>query len=273
MPLLALIALFLVVPFVEPYVILEVVGPALGAPLTILCSRPIPSSARSSSSRRAGPCGAFNSTMAEGKVPHREVVDGVLVIFGGAFLITPGFVTDIAGSRCCCRPREPLSGGCSSGASAAASSSPRRRGARYDVEGSAREYEDRRSRGSSGERSGAGTVLLRPRSRHTRDGAVGHDDPVRGKEAGRAPRGARGRDHRRRLAGAAGRPALPSSSSRSRGRGPRRRARLAWPASRARPPGGVWTASARSPRQTSRRAGRSSTPSAPSPRSSTSSTR
>ena len=35
MPLLALIALFLIVPFLELYVILEVVGPALGAPLTI----------------------------------------------------------------------------------------------------------------------------------------------------------------------------------------------------------------------------------------------
>ena len=30
-------------------------------------------------------------------MPHREVVDGVLVIFGGAFLITPGFITDIVG--------------------------------------------------------------------------------------------------------------------------------------------------------------------------------
>ena len=30
-------------------------------------------------------------------MPHREVMDGVLVIFGGAFLITPGFITDIVG--------------------------------------------------------------------------------------------------------------------------------------------------------------------------------
>jgi UPF0716 protein FxsA len=30
-------------------------------------------------------------------MPHREVMDGVLVIFGGAFLITPGFLTDIVG--------------------------------------------------------------------------------------------------------------------------------------------------------------------------------
>ena len=30
-------------------------------------------------------------------MPHREVQDGVAVIFGGAFLITPGFLTDILG--------------------------------------------------------------------------------------------------------------------------------------------------------------------------------
>ena len=35
--------------------------------------------------------------MQAGRVPHREVFDGVLVIFGGAFLITPGFITDIFG--------------------------------------------------------------------------------------------------------------------------------------------------------------------------------
>jgi UPF0716 protein FxsA len=35
--------------------------------------------------------------MAAGRIPHREVQDGVAVIFGGAFLITPGFLTDIVG--------------------------------------------------------------------------------------------------------------------------------------------------------------------------------
>jgi UPF0716 protein FxsA len=35
--------------------------------------------------------------MVAGRVPHREVQDGVAVIFGGAFLITPGFLTDIVG--------------------------------------------------------------------------------------------------------------------------------------------------------------------------------
>ena len=34
---------------------------------------------------------------AGGRPPAREVLDGALVIFGGAFLITPGFLTDIVG--------------------------------------------------------------------------------------------------------------------------------------------------------------------------------
>jgi hypothetical protein len=35
--------------------------------------------------------------MAEGRVPAREVVDGAMVIFGGALLLAPGFITDILG--------------------------------------------------------------------------------------------------------------------------------------------------------------------------------
>ena len=47
----------------------------------------------------------FNEALAAGRVPAREVLDGVLVIFGGALLITPGFITDIVGMLfCCCRP-------------------------------------------------------------------------------------------------------------------------------------------------------------------------
>ena len=39
----------------------------------------------------------FNEAMAAGRMPQREIQDGVAVIFGGAFLITPGFLTDIFG--------------------------------------------------------------------------------------------------------------------------------------------------------------------------------
>ena len=97
MPLLALIAIFIVVPLAELYVILRV-GDAIGVVWTILLlaadsvlgSVLLRSQGRSVWRR-------FNEAMREGRVPHREVIDGVLVIFGGAFLITPGFLTDIVG--------------------------------------------------------------------------------------------------------------------------------------------------------------------------------
>jgi UPF0716 protein FxsA len=97
MPLLALVALFIVVPLAELYVILKV-GDAIGVLPTIallaadslLGSMLLRSQGRTVWRR-------FNETMAAGRVPHRELLDGVLVIFGGAFLITPGFLTDIVG--------------------------------------------------------------------------------------------------------------------------------------------------------------------------------
>ena len=39
----------------------------------------------------------FNEAVAAGRIPHSEIIDGVLIIFGGAFLITPGFLTDVVG--------------------------------------------------------------------------------------------------------------------------------------------------------------------------------
>jgi UPF0716 protein FxsA len=39
----------------------------------------------------------FNEALGAGRVPAREVLDGALVIFGGAFLITPGFISDFVG--------------------------------------------------------------------------------------------------------------------------------------------------------------------------------
>jgi UPF0716 protein FxsA len=97
MPLLALLAIFIVVPLAELYVILKV-GDAIGALWTIallaadsvLGSLLLRAQGRSVWRR-------FNEALAAGRMPHREVMDGVLVIFGGAFLITPGFLTDIVG--------------------------------------------------------------------------------------------------------------------------------------------------------------------------------
>ena len=97
MPLLALVALFIVVPLAELYVILKV-GDAIGAVWTILllAADSVIGSLLLRAQGRAV-WGRFNEALATGRMPHREVMDGVLVIFGGAFLITPGFLTDVVG--------------------------------------------------------------------------------------------------------------------------------------------------------------------------------
>jgi UPF0716 protein FxsA len=97
MPLLALLLIFIVVPLAELYVIFKV-GEEIGYPLTILILAvdSIIGSLLLKSQGRAV-WRRFSETMAAGRVPHREVLDGVMVIFGGAFLITPGFLTDILG--------------------------------------------------------------------------------------------------------------------------------------------------------------------------------
>ena len=38
--------------------------------------------------------------LARGETPERELLEGVMLIFGGALLLTPGFATDAAGFIC-----------------------------------------------------------------------------------------------------------------------------------------------------------------------------
>jgi UPF0716 protein FxsA len=95
--LLPLVLLFIVVPIVEIYVIIQV-GQAIGALWTIalLVADSILGSVLMRAQGRAA-WRRFNQAIGAGRVPAREVLDGVLVIFGGALLLTPGFVTDAFG--------------------------------------------------------------------------------------------------------------------------------------------------------------------------------
>ena len=94
---LPLVLLFIVVPIVEIYVIIQV-GEAIGALWTIalLIADSILGSMLMRSQGRAA-WRRFNEAIAGGRIPAREVLDGVLIVFGGALLLTPGFVTDIFG--------------------------------------------------------------------------------------------------------------------------------------------------------------------------------
>jgi UPF0716 protein FxsA len=94
---LLLVLVFIVLPIVEIYVIIQV-GQAIGALWTILLliadsivgARLLTWQGRSAWRR-------FQEAVAAGRMPHNEVLDGVLIVLGGALLLTPGFITDLLG--------------------------------------------------------------------------------------------------------------------------------------------------------------------------------
>jgi len=92
-----LVLIFILVPIAELYVIIKV-GEAIGLvpTLVLLLADAILGSMLLRYQGRAAWI-RFNRALAEGRVPHKEVFDGVLVIMGGALLLTPGFLTDIVG--------------------------------------------------------------------------------------------------------------------------------------------------------------------------------
>jgi UPF0716 protein FxsA len=169
MPLLILFFLFIVLPIAELYVIIQV-GQAIGIvpTLAILLLDGILGAALSRSQGRTA-WRRFNEATAAGKVPAKEVFDGACIIVGGAFLLAPGFITDVIGlsllippSRAIYRrllvgtarrvgPARPVmffydrrgSVPGAGGPQPSGSPPPPRRPSRgYDVEGSAREIPD-----------------------------------------------------------------------------------------------------------------------------------
>jgi UPF0716 protein FxsA len=40
---------------------------------------------------------ALRERVETGRLPHKELADGALVVLGGAFMLSPGFVTDVLG--------------------------------------------------------------------------------------------------------------------------------------------------------------------------------
>jgi len=94
---LRLFLLFTLVPALELYLIIKV-GQAIGAFNTLLIII------------FTGILGAFYARqqgvrvmtnihweMSEGRLPGDELINGAMLLVGGAFLITPGFLTDITG--------------------------------------------------------------------------------------------------------------------------------------------------------------------------------
>jgi UPF0716 protein FxsA len=92
-----LLAAFLAVPLIELYVILRV-GDYLGV-LPTIALLVVASVAGTWLVRREGSRAwrAVKAGLAEGVLPARPAADGLLILLGGALLLTPGFATDVAG--------------------------------------------------------------------------------------------------------------------------------------------------------------------------------
>jgi len=107
MPLLLLL-LFVVVPVVEIWVIVQV-GQAIGIVPTLvllLADAVLGTWLFRREGRKAWT--ALRDAIAAHRVPAKEVADGALVVLGGAFLLTPGFVTDAVGVLCLLPPTRAL---------------------------------------------------------------------------------------------------------------------------------------------------------------------
>ncbi|HUQ39161.1 MAG TPA: FxsA family protein [Acidimicrobiales bacterium] len=93
----ALALMFLIVPFVELFVLLQV-GSAIGLlPTVVLLVLVSIVGAGLVKREGLGVLRRAQQRIDAGQVPGRELVDGVLILFAGALLLTPGFLTDVFG--------------------------------------------------------------------------------------------------------------------------------------------------------------------------------
>jgi UPF0716 protein FxsA len=96
-PLWALFLVFLLVPLLEIYVLIQV-GQVIGAGWTIMLL--IADSVFGGwLIKREGSRAwrALSAALSSGKMPARELADGALILVGGTLMLSPGFVTDAFG--------------------------------------------------------------------------------------------------------------------------------------------------------------------------------
>ena len=92
-----LLILFISVPIIELFLLIEV-GKKISWELTVLIifiTAII--GARLTKIQGSQTIKNVQSALRLGKIPHREVLDGLMILVAGAILLTPGFLTDFVG--------------------------------------------------------------------------------------------------------------------------------------------------------------------------------
>ncbi len=105
---LLLFLIFLVVPVLEIWVLIQV-GQVIGGWPTVallLADSLLGAWIVRREGRRAWQ--SLQAALGSGRMPDRELADGAMIVAGGALLLTPGFVTDVAGFLCVLPFTRPL---------------------------------------------------------------------------------------------------------------------------------------------------------------------
>jgi UPF0716 protein FxsA len=100
--------LFVVVPVVEIYLLIQV-GQTIGAWWTVLllvAAGFLGSWLVKREGSRAW--SALTDALSAGRMPARELADGALILIGGTLLLTPGFLSDLVGAFCILPFTRPL---------------------------------------------------------------------------------------------------------------------------------------------------------------------
>lgn len=95
-----LLALFIIIPIAEIWLIIQV-GHSIGALNTVgllILDSLLGTWLFKTEGTKAWT--RLNEALAAGRMPTKELVDGALIVLGGALLVTPGFFTDVLGLLC-----------------------------------------------------------------------------------------------------------------------------------------------------------------------------
>lgn len=99
-----LLLLFLAVPLIEIYILIEVGGLIGAIPTVFMVVFTAVLGALLLQAQGISTLRRFQDTVARGQVPALEMLEGLFLLIGGALLLTPGFFTDAIGFACLITP-------------------------------------------------------------------------------------------------------------------------------------------------------------------------
>lgn len=91
---------FLIVPFVEIYLLLQIGGLVGVMPTVLLVVFTAVLGAWLLRKQGFATFQRFQASLAQGEIPAYEMIEGPILLVGGALLLTPGFFTDALGFAC-----------------------------------------------------------------------------------------------------------------------------------------------------------------------------